>query len=195
MATLGMVNDPVVLDAVNDILTSINEDAVDSLVDLEDTDAINALRILERTNRHFQSRGWTFNSFDNWTLNVDKHNTYRIKWPDNLLYVHSDDYHLIKRDGYVYNLDDNTFKFSGDSITASVVLLLDFSSIPYQARDYIVAKASTEFSTRYLGDDSLTKVLQAREQEAWTYFNEYEHVAVQSNILSNTYVSGVKSRT
>lgn len=189
-----VITDPVVLDAVNSILSAINEEGVNSLVDLEDTDAINALNMLKSTNRAFQSRGWSFNTFEDYKLNTDAI-TGRIKWPDNILSMTSDDsYQLIKRDGYVYDIDNATFKFPSSGIRVNVVLLMDFSSIPVPAQEYVIAKASARFSTRYLGDDSLSIILSRREQEAWTYFNEQEHIVSPVNMLENTYISGVKQR-
>ena len=186
------LTDPVLLDAVNSILSSINEDGVNSLVDLEDTDAINALNMLKEVNRTFQSRGWSFNTFENFTLNVDVMN-HKIQWPDNVLSIISEDYNVVKQNGYVYDIDNQTYVFPAD-IQATVVLFMDFSSIPVSAQEYVIAKASSKFSNRYLGDDSLSKMLLQREQEAWSYFNEYEHLAEPANMLENTYISGVKER-
>lgn len=188
-----VIADPVVLDAVNSILSAINEDGVNSLVDLEDTDAINALNMLKSTNRAFQSRGWSFNTFEEYQLNVDAI-TGRIKWPDNILSITSDDYELIKRNGDVYDVENATFKFPSSGIRVNVVMLMDFSSIPVSAQEYVIAKASARFSNRYLGDDSLSSILSQREQEAWTYFNEQEHIVSPVNMLENTYISGVKQR-
>lgn len=188
-----VIADPVVLDAVNSILSAINEDGVNSLVDLEDTDAINALNMFKSTNRAFQARGWSFNTFEDYPLNVDAI-TGRIKWPDNILSITSDDYELIKRNGDVYDVENATFKFPSSGIRVNVVMLMDFSSIPVPAQEYVIAKASARFSTRYLGDDSLSTILSHREQEAWTYFNEQEHIVSPVNMLENTYISGVKQR-
>ena len=104
------LTDPVLLDAVNSILSSINEDGVNSLVDLEDTDAINALNMLKEVNRTFQSRGWSFNTFENFTLNVDAMN-HKIQWPDNVLSVISEDCKVVKQNGYVYDMDNQTYVF------------------------------------------------------------------------------------
>ena len=188
-----VITDPVVLDAVNSILSAINEDGVNSLVDLEDTDAINALNMLNSTNRSFQSRGWSFNTFEDYPLNPDALSD-KIKWPDNILsIVPSDNYKgLIKRNGYVY--DTSTASYPSSTIRVTVVMLMDFSNIPVTAQDYVIAKASSRFSNRYLGDDSLSTMLNRREQEAWLYFNEQEHITSPVNMLENTYISGVKQR-
>jgi len=187
------LTDIALLDAVNDILGAVGEGAIDSLVDLQDIDAINALRVLKRANRTFQGKGWSFNTFEGYRLNPDKV-TKRIKWLDDILYLKDENGgHLVARNGYLYDMDKQTYQFS-DSLSATVVLMVDFESLPIAAQNLITAKAACEFSERYLGDDSLSKVLEARAQEAWMTFNIFEHTVDPVNILENTYVSGVKKR-
>lgn len=59
------------LDAVNSIIGTIGEAPINSLEELTDVDAINALRILRNISRQEQSRGWTFNKTPHFTLNPD----------------------------------------------------------------------------------------------------------------------------
>lgn len=186
------LKDPTVLDAVNSILSSVGEGAVNSLVDLSDIDAINALVTLKTVNKSFQARGWSFNTFDDYVLTPDAINN-RIIWTPELLSLKSTDYTIIKRNNYVYNLDEQKYTWS-KPITVEAILQLDFSALPIQAQEYIIALASSRFAARYLGDDSLSKLLNVEAQYKWMEFNEYEHTIVTSNILSNTYISGVKER-
>lgn len=181
------------LEAVNSILAAINESPVNTLEDLQDGDAINALKILRMVNRQFQSRGWSFNTFDNYALTPDVY-TNKITWLDTLLYIKGTDGNkYIKRGNFLFDLTNNTYFFDR-TIYASVILHTNFEDMPDQARGYILAKASTEFAMRYLGDDSLVQGLHQREQEAWMYFNDYEMTNNDYNMLENTYISGIKQR-
>ena len=179
------------LDAVNSILASINESPVNTLEGLTDTDAINALRTLRQINRQFQSRGWSFNTFDNYVFNPDVYSK-KITWLDTLLYIKGSNKY-VKRGKYLYDMTNQTFIFTAP-ITASVILLTEFEDMPEQARDYIVAKASSDFAAKFLGDDSLTQILVQREQEAWGYFHDFEMTSNDYNMLNNTYISGLKAR-
>jgi len=179
------------LEAVNEMLSAINESPISTLEGMNDIDAINAQKILATINRQFQARGWSFNHFESYTFNPDSYYK-KIYWLDTILYIKADNKY-IKRGKFMYDLTNNTFYFPSP-ITADVILLTDFEDMPESAREYIVAKASTEFAMRYLGDPILLEGLKMREQEAWTYFNEYEHTNNTYNMLSNTYISGLKQR-
>lgn len=178
------------LDAVNEMLSSIGEGAVNSLENLTDADAINARSILQRVNRQFQSRGWSFNSQEGYTFNADA-TTHKILWNNDILYVEGNNNEkLIKRGLYMFDMASSTYKFN-NSITADVIMLVSFDDMPEQARAYIVAKSCTEFATRFVGDTALTSVLIKREQEAWQYFHEYEMDNNDYNMLANSDVQAV----
>jgi hypothetical protein len=179
------------LDAVNEILSAINESPISSLEDMNDIDAINAQKMLTNVNRQFQSRGWSFNHFESYVFNPDAYYN-KIYWIDTILFIKGE-HKLIKRGKFMYDLTDNTFFFK-QPISAEVIMLTDFEDMPEAAKEYIVAKASTEFAMRYLGDPALLQGLKLREQEAWSYFNEYEHTDNDYNMLDNTYIAGIKQR-
>ena len=181
------------LEAVNEILASIGESPLNTLENLTDIDGINAYRILKNINRQFQSRGWSFNRNESYVLNPDS-DTNKILWLDTLLFIKdSNGTKYVKKGKYLYDLTNQTDTFKAP-VTVEVILLTEFEDMPDAARSYIVAKASTEFSMKYLGDDGLLQGLRAREQEAWSYFNEYELDNNNYNMLENTYISGVKER-
>lgn len=180
------------LEAVNEILASINESPINTLENIQDLDTVNALNTLRRINRQFQARGWSFNTFEAYTFNPDIY-THKIKWLDTILHIKSTDSKYIKRGSYFYDLTNQTFTFT-NPIEADVILLTDFEDMPEAAKNYIVAKASTDFALKFLGDDSLVKILLEREKEAWTFFHEYELDTNDYNMLDNTYISELKAR-
>ena len=182
------------LEAVNLLLASINESPINTLEAIQDIDAVNALNTLRMVNRQFQSRGWSFNTFESYVFNPDVYSK-KIKWLDTILHIKSSDGNkYVKRGQYFYNMTGQSFTFTRP-IQAEVILLSDFEDMPEAARNYITAKAAAEFALKFLGDDSLVNGLQAREQEAWAYFHEYEMNSNDYNMLENTYISDLKART
>lgn len=187
---INTISDNLELEAVNEILSSVGDSPINSLENMTDVDAINAYSILQRVNRRFQSRGWSFNSQDAYTLNADA-NSHKILWNNNILFIQGNNNEkLVKRGDYMFDMTSNTYVFS-DSITADVILLVPFADMPQQARDYIVAESSTEFATRYLGDPTLLGILTKRESQAWAFFHEYEMDNNDYNMLNNSDVQGV----
>ena len=56
------------LDAVNEIIGTLGESPINSLENMSNIDAINALRILRTISRQEQARGWSFNIIPSLTL-------------------------------------------------------------------------------------------------------------------------------
>lgn len=178
------------LEAVNEILSSVGDSPVNTLENLTNVNAINAHNVLRRVNRQFQSRGWSFNYFENYTLNPDYYSK-KIMWSNNILYIEGlNDEKYIQRDKYVYDKTNSTDTFTS-AVSADVILLVPFEELPEQARQYIVAKSATQFATRFVGDMNLVQVLLRTEQEAWSFFQEYELDNNNYNMLENTDVQDV----
>ena len=70
----------------------------------------------------------------------------------------------------------------------NAIILVPFEDMPEPARNYIVAKASAEVQARYLGDESLTQILNNKVQETWQYLHEDELYKNEYNILDHTHV-------
>lgn len=177
------------LEAVNEMLASIGESPVNTIENPNNVDVINCLRILRNINRRIQSKGWTFNKIDSYTLNPDT-STHKIKWLSNMLFVvGTDDTKYTKKGDYLFDWDNQTDTFTS-SITCTIIFLVDFEDMPDPMRSYITAKAARTFQTRYLGDSSLGEELLRDEQEAWAALMEYE---LDSNDFNMLDVSGVQT--
>lgn len=181
------------LEAVNEILASIGESPVNTIENPTNVDVINCLRILRNVNRRVQSKGWTFNKIDSYTLNPDA-STHKIRWLSNLLYVvGTDNKKYTKKGDYLFDWEEQTDIFN-NSIDCTIIFLVDFEDMPDPMRSYITAKAATTFQTRYLGDSSLGEELLRDEQEAWAALMEYELDANDFNMLNVTGVQTILER-
>ncbi|WP_390153987.1 phage tail protein [Dialister sp. i34-0019-2H8] len=181
------------LEAVNEILASIGESPVNTIENPTNVDVINCLRILRNVNRRVQSKGWTFNKIDSYTLNPDA-STHRIRWLSNLLYVvGTDGTKYTKKGDYLFDWENQTTEFN-NSIDCTIIFLVDFEDMPDPMRSYITAKAATTFQTRYLGDSSLGEELLRDEQEAWAALMEYELDSNDFNMLNVTGVQTILER-
>ena len=181
------------LDAVNEIISTIGESPINTLEDLRNVDAINALTMLRATSRGEQARGWSFNVIPEHILNPDI-NTGFIRWHDNYLFLKgSGGEKLIRCGDYIKDLTTGELTFK-QPITCEAVLLIDFEQLPEAMRRYIVAKAAFRFQSRYFGDDSMAQTTMQEIQEAWQHLQEYEMDNNDYNILDNTHVSELKTR-
>lgn len=181
------------LDAVNEIIGSIGESPVNSIEQPTNVDVINAIRILGMNNRQFQSKGWSFNLIESYTLNPDVF-TKKIRWASNFLYITgTDGTRYNKRDQYVYDFTNQTDVFNS-SITVECILMVTFEDLPEAARRYIIAKAAKDFQIRFLGDSSLTEELAREEAEAWAELQEYELDLNDYNMLNNSGIQTLLAR-
>lgn len=181
------------LDAVNNIIGTIGESPIDTLDDLSNVDAINALRLLREHSRREQARGWSFNIVPEYTLNPDVY-TRKIPWNNNYLSLKGlNEEKLVRKGNYVYDLNSDQLEFDA-SITAEAVILMPFDELPEAMRNYIIAKACYQFQNRYFGDDSLTKISTSEIQEAWQYLQEYELDNNDYCLLDNEHIQELLSR-
>ena len=182
------------LDAVNNIIGTLGEAPIDTLEDLTNVDAINALRILEEVSRTEQARGWSFNLIEDFVLNPDINDNNRIPWNDKYLFVKGEEGTKLVRYGkHMKDLVRNSDYFP-QPIHAEVVLLIPFEELPGQMRDYIVAKAGFMFQSAYYGDDSLGTVINMQVQDTWQHLMDYEMDDNNYSMLDNEHVKELLAR-
>lgn len=181
------------LDAVNEIIGGIGESPVNSIENPTNVDVINAIRLLNLTNRQVQSKGWSFNIIESYTLNPDVF-TKKIRWMDNFLFIRgTDGTRYVKRGDYLYDFNNQTDTFE-NPVDVECILLVPFDDMPEPMKQYITAKAAREFQVRYLGDSALTEELARYEMEAWRDLQEYELELNNFNMLDMTGVQQLRRR-
>ena len=141
------------LSAINTMISMVGKGPLNALTNLTDVEAIQAQAILTEVSRAVQASGLSFNSEDDMTLSREL-NTNKITLPTNTAMFRparqSSDAtrNLVERGGFVYDVDDATFVFTAD-ISADLILLLSFDTIPEYARQYIMIRAGRVFQDRF----------------------------------------------
>lgn len=169
------------LRAVNQVLSSVGQAPVTTLVDQTNPDVAIVSNTLDEVSREVQSEGWTFNKEFNYTMKPDAL-TKEIVWADNMIqvdisndptYYNKINYDTVKREGKLYDRQNHTFEFDQD-ILCDITWLLSFENIPVPIQDLIVAKAATKCAMRLVGDPTLYQSLQQQESMCRAYALEYE---------------------
>lgn len=182
------------LEAINEVLSSIGSNPVDSLDESQDVDVLNAKRLLEHVSREIQSRGWYFNTEDDVTLQPDA-DTNLVPCPENYLVFYSEGYQLIRRDGYFYDITSQTGEFP-DGLTLSLIREVTFEELPEAFRHFIACRTARLFQMRYLGSSDIDQSLYLAESEAYGALMDYELKAGNYNIYdSDTFNSGNITRS
>lgn len=161
------------LDAVNVILASVGDSPVNSLESNLSVDVHNAKRMLENMSRMVQSREWEFNTGIDTEVLPDA-SSKRIKYNPTWIAIKNkkDNKVYVKRGEYLYNLTDSTYIFEAP-ITLTIIEAVDFEDLPQCFKEYITAKTAIKFQSRYLGDDSVSQMLVAESNEAYSDIVQY----------------------
>lgn len=176
------------LEAINTILSVIGESPVSSLSEISSVaDAVNAQLILSEVARQVQTRGWHFNTEDNFEL-LPENGTGYINVPSNCLRVdtHGDDREVdvTQRGSRLYDKKNHTFAFT-KSLKCQVVLLLPFTDLPQAARHYITVKAARIFQARAVGSEALYQFTAQDERDALLDLKRNEGIVGDYNILTS----------
>ena len=179
------------LQAVNIMLSHIGEAPVNAITGTTSVDVSTAKNLLDETNMSIQTLGWHFNTHYNYkTLSLDSNG--RVPLPANCVKADATYKYLnyTMRNGYLYNMETHTDIFTSAPSLVDLVLVQQFSDLPEYARQYIVAKASRRFASRFVGDKEIIGLIASDENEALMAFHQADSQAADVNILqgdANTY--------
>lgn len=180
------------LQAVNIMLSTIGEAPVNTIEGTTNVDVSIAKSLLNETSMSIQMEGWNFNTQPDVQLTKDADN--KVPLPSNTLQcdvINDFRYrNLIIRDGFLFDVDNNTDVFTNDVPKLDLVLAQQFEQIPEYARRYITMKAARRFAARFVGETELTQLVQLDEQEAMIAFKQADSRSEDNNILTsdaNTY--------
>lgn len=179
------------LDSVNEMLAAVSQAPVNQL-EATNPDVAIAYDTLIRTSREVQAEGWTFNKEfhvkqTRTNVTVGTETQTRIAIGSDVIQLDlSNNHNNAAHDGvvrfdsagspaglYLYDRQEHTFNFDYDP-DCDIIKLYTFKDLPQPIRDYIVARASTIFAQRLVGDRELYQILKVVEQERKATALEYE---------------------
>lgn len=182
------------LQAVNQMLRGIGEQPFNTLANATTVEANQAKKLLGTVNRSVQSKGWHFNTEDDYTLSIDANSNFVL--PANTLKMKPGST-MIGRDvvlrgnggnQMVYDRTNRTFAFSGVSeLKVNLVLLIQFETLPEPARNYITVRATRQFQDNFQGDTNDYTIKKTDEIEAKADMDTDEAEAADHNVLTGTW--------
>lgn len=192
MADFIYSSDPT-LDAINTVISSVGSPPINSLSNITNVDAIDALRMLMKTSRDIQSQGWAWNREDSVSLSPDA-TSKRIAYTQDIIKAVSTT-RYVNRGGFFYDLDSKTDIFETPIVIDEMVREVPFSDLPEPVQGYITAVTARNFQNLKLSSAELDQVLAQREMEALIKFNQLELDMGQYNLYdNNSTVSGFQAR-
>ena len=178
------------IECINTMLSTIGESPVNTLSGVLPLDASTAVNILNEVNREVQSAGWKFNTSWKVSLNRDVNN--KLVVGADVLHIEFDhlreskvSYDPVLRGNYLYNLAGESYIWNKDFEYVTVIYLLDFETIPEQARRYITIRASRIYHDRTLGSQSIHKFSMQDELGALALLKQTEADTADHNIFDS----------
>lgn len=177
------------LEAVNTLLESIEEEAVNTLSGNQDPDVTAALRFIRQSSRALQVTGWVFNTETGYTLFPDV--TGKIAVPRNAVKATLPGSDVAIRGGLLYDRANRTYTWTGP-VDLELILLLPFEELPEAARSYVVADASFKLQAKRAPDELVARLTQRDVQAAW---NEFVADDTRSGNFTFNHINAIQTRT
>ena len=178
------------LEAVNTMLSTIGEAPVNSLTGSLPVDASMAVNILNEVNREVQSAGWKFNT--SWKASLTRDVINKLVVGNDVLHIEFDhlrysktSYDPVIRGNFLFNLAKEVYTWEKDFDYVTIIYLLDFESIPEQARRYITIRASRIFHDRTLGANAIHKFSSGDELASLALLKQTEADTADHNIFNS----------
>lgn len=174
------------LDAVNEMLLSVGQAPVSTLQVTGIKDVAIALKRLDTALRQVQSRGWFFNTDDEYELSPDVDG--QITVPSNALRVDSLSSNITERTHPVkgrclYNRDEGTFDFT-EAVTCKVIWGFGFDDLPQTARDYVATIAARRFQSKAIGSTILDRFEEEDELKAKIALVREDRASRRTNLFT-----------
>jgi hypothetical protein len=187
------------LEAVNEMLMSIGQAPVNTLNVTGIKDVNIARKELVKVSRRVQTRGWAWNTDENYRLQPDTEGVIMV--PQNALSVRPmsacHDFVIRRHDTKGLALWDRkhlTWSFVAP-VATSVIWGFAFEDLPEAARCYIATAAGRKFQARVIGSPILDKFEEEDVTTAWVLLEREERRVRQTNLFrQNRYLASFTRR-
>ena len=187
------------LEAVNEMLMSIGQAPVNTLTVTGIKDVNIAKARLTSTTRRVLSRGFNFNTDENYELTPDVDGV--ILLPSGALKVEgmaSSDNLTVRRHVTkgmaLYNKAERTFVFTAP-LPVKVTWAFAFEDLPETARCYIATAAGRRFQSKVVGSPILDRYEEEDEMKAWMLLERDERGSRKTNLFrDNPQLAGFGNR-
>lgn len=173
------------LESVNVMLGHVGESPINTLTGAGSlpVSATAALAALNEVSKEIQSEGWHFNSEKDVTLSPVSGT---INVPEDAVQVDAEDKSLdiVQRGTALFDRANNTSTFT-ESIKVNLIRLLNWDSLPEEARRYITLRASRIFQGRIVGSRELEALIARDEYQARSRLEESDYGSSDRTIFDN----------
>lgn len=179
------------LAAVNSMIFSLGESGVDTIDPPPNTDAINALNVLDQTDLLIQDRGWHWNREDKYPLTRDSAGSLLL--PNNTMRVvaaYGSCTDVVQRGSKLYDRANHTSVFTED-LKVDLIVRLPWDELPQSARMYCLLLSTKVFHASLQERSILLRVTDEMVGRALVTLEQAEDEAARTNTTNGTMVQSV----
>lgn len=173
------------LEIINQMLSALSYERVNSLNDNEEVVAADAL--LKRVSKQVQAKGWSFNT-DNISLVHDQFG--QIRLPNNALDIDPVSNQYVRRGGKLYDKKNLTFNI-GKPIRVRMVIELNIEDIPDRVVQYLADTATLEFIQNYSAEQNIIQSWRERVYLSRVQALDYERDQKNASMTHSNLVNKV----
>jgi hypothetical protein len=173
------------LEAVNEVLATVGDTPVQTLLPGTYIEALRILQILKETSREIQSRGWWFNEEENKTLQPDINGLITLGFNVIEVSVTNDyDGSIIQRGNRLFNRDTGTYNINKE-VKVNLIVGLEWNELPQVARLYITSMTAFKYNSGYVGLTEVKQDVQAILGERYVQMKISDTRSRDVNIFDN----------
>jgi hypothetical protein len=183
------------LEAINSMLACVGETPINTLLGNLTANVQIAVDLLRSTSRKVQTRGWNFNTEEDYELSLDSDS--KIPLPGNALEID-----LTTEDGtvdpimlgdFLYDKKGHTFVFS-QSKKCTIIFFRTWEQMPESARDYIKVKAARIYQDQTVGSQEHHLFSQQDEIEAYSLLQSSNAESTDASIFDSWDMASIVQR-
>lgn len=177
------------LDAVNKILAIAGDSPVQTLED-EYIQAKLARQILTRASRDIQTNGWWFNEEESVSLIPDLGGFITLGVNVISAKINDDSGEIIQRGNRIYDRANRTYVFTA-SISADLVIALEWNELPQTARSHITDMACIIYNNDFFGAQEIKNTLESNSQMSYITLKKEDMESRDINLLRTSRVNNI----
>lgn len=183
------------IEAINTMMSCVGDAPINTLSGDLTANVQIAVNLLHDTSRAVQTRGWNFNTEDDYELSIDGNG--KVPLPPNTLDIdlttENGEVDVIQRGDFLYDKKAHSFTFTSNPF-CSIIFFLAWEDLNEPARNYIKIKAARVFQDQTIGSIEHHRFSQEDEAAAQDLLAQSDARNETANIFQSPDMAGIVNR-
>ena len=173
------------LDVINEVLTMIGVAEVEDLVAVTRQDVLAASGTLDQTLHQIATTRNYYNRYEKVELTPNVSDEIDIADDVFDVELRDDDRQVIIKNAKLYDLTNNTYTFTDETVEADITYYLALEDLPEVVKRYVVMATARKLYLKLFGPSAHLQVLAAEEKMAYDTMQRWEFESMDANMLNH----------